>query len=91
MNAEELLKLVDDYGAWTTSETYQPLRDAIGKQAAERRQLAKHCVVVISQGSGFFKDVWCTVCQARKVVELNEGLKDFHRFDCLVGKVELEG
>jgi hypothetical protein len=55
----------------------------------ERRKLADHCVVVVSQGT--FKDVWCTLCGARRVLAKHAALKDFHRLDCLVKKVKGEG
>lgn len=95
MRAEEILRLVDNYGAWSSTQTYEPLRDAIAEQAAERRQLAKHCVVVISKPIHFGDwqpEVWCTVCQVRMEISRNEEKQKLvHRDDCLVAKVELEG
>lgn len=96
MKAEGILSLVDSYGAWTSNQTYEPLRNAIAEQAAERRQLAKHCVVIIPvmENGNLRKMVWCTVCQSRLEYLFAVGPnpeKLFHRADCLVGKVEAEG
>lgn len=93
LKAEQIIELVDAYRECPCSDTREPLDDAIIQNSAERRQLAKHCVVVISDliGTGA-QTVWCTFCQVRVLLNrtANEN-KLVHHEDCLVAKIEAEG
>lgn len=68
---------------------------AATSHSADRKTLAKHCVVVIREPIYFgdWRNVaWCTVCQARlDITTRDEKQKLIHKDDCLVAKVELEG
>jgi hypothetical protein len=106
VKTEKLLELVhefrgidytDSFHAREKSEIrYSEILESIATVAAERRQLAKYCVIVtaVCENGEWRKKVWCTVCQSQIEYLFLVGPnpeKLIHREDCLVAKVEAEG
>lgn len=101
MKAEEILDLIQEYrdidltdGFDARQRIYARIKEIqtqIATQAAERRQLAKHCVIVIAEERpwGIQRMVFCGYCQAKEPYDKYQAL--VHKPDCLVAKVEAEG